>query len=83
MIWSAPLELFCEIAMAVREASPFTNTFFYGYTNGWMGYLPTKEAFSSGGYETRVTPFTENAEQDLRQAVIQYVQGLGREGSQR
>ena len=83
LIWSAPLELFCEIAIAVRENSPFANTFFYGYTNGWMGYLPTKEAFSSGGYEPRVTPFTENAEQDLRQAVIQYVQGLGREASKR
>ena len=40
-IWTAPLELFCEIAMAVRDQSPFPFTFYYGYCNGWLGYLPT------------------------------------------
>ena len=83
LIWSAPVELFCEIAMSVRERSPFAHTFFYGYTNGWLGYLPTQEAFSSGGYEPRVTPFTENAERDLTQAVIPYVQRLVRQAEKR
>ncbi len=78
IIWSAPVELFCEIALAVRQQSPFRNTFYYGYTNGWLGYLPTAEAFGSGGYETRVTPFTPSAERDITQAVVQYLQGIGR-----
>ncbi|MBV9081713.1 MAG: neutral/alkaline non-lysosomal ceramidase N-terminal domain-containing protein, partial [Acidobacteriaceae bacterium] len=64
LIWSAPVEMFCEMAMAVRNASPFLHTFYFGYTNGWFGYLPTAQAFSEGGYEPKTSPFTEEAEKD-------------------
>ena len=76
LIWSAPIELFCEIEMAVRNQSPFTHTFYFGYTGGWLGYLPTKEAFEEGGYEPKTSPFTERAEQDLLVNVTTYIQGL-------
>ncbi len=69
-LWSAPLELFCEIAMDVRRASPARNTFYVGYTNGWLGYLPTKAAFPEGGYETTVTPFTPEAGEALKALVL-------------
>ncbi len=69
-LWAAPLELFCEIAMDVRKQSPAANTFYFGYTNGWLGYLPTKQAFPEGGYETTVTPFTPEAEAALKAAVL-------------
>ena len=36
--------------MAVRNQSPFAHTFYFGYTNGWLGYLPTEQAFGEGGY---------------------------------
>ena len=42
LIWAAPVELFCEIAIAVRNQSPFAHTFYFGYTNGWFGYLPPR-----------------------------------------
>jgi hypothetical protein len=42
----------------VRKLRLFPYVFF-GCTNGWLGYLPTKEAFAEGGYETTVTPYTE------------------------
>ncbi|MBI4891748.1 MAG: neutral/alkaline non-lysosomal ceramidase N-terminal domain-containing protein [Acidobacteria bacterium] len=70
-LWSAPLELFCEIAMDIRRASPAKNTFYIGYTNGWLGYLPTREAFPAGGYETTVTPFTAEAGEALKALVLQ------------
>lgn len=76
MIWSAPVELFCEIAMQIRDHSPFKNTFYFGYTNGWFGYLPTRSAFREGGYEPRTSPFTEAAEADLRKAVEAKVKEL-------
>jgi len=76
VIWSAPIELFCEIATAVRERSPFTHTFYFGYTDGWIGYLPTKEAFAEGGYEPKTSVFTGAAEQDVRDGVITYLQSL-------
>ena len=79
VIWSAPLELFCEIAINVRNHSPFPFTFFAGYTNGFLGYLPTRKAFAEGGYEPgRVTPFTEQVEDDFTQGVSTYIQGMPR-----
>src|SRR5438477_5265255 len=76
IIWSAPIEMFCEIATAVRDRSPFTHTFFFGYTNGWIGYLPTKEGFEEGGYEPKTSVFTGEAERDVRDGVITYLQSL-------
>jgi neutral ceramidase len=78
LIWSAPIELFCEMAIAVRNQSPFDRTFYFGYTNGWFGYLPTSKAFEEGGYEPKTSVFTGSAERDLLNGVITYVQGTPR-----
>lgn len=74
-IWAAPVELFCEISMNVRDHSPFPYTFYFGYTNGWLGYLPTKAEFAYGGYEPNTSPFTEEAGDDLTRAVLTYLGG--------
>lgn len=68
-IWSAPLELFCEIAINVRSRSPFRNTFYFGYANGWLGYLPTAQGFKEGGYEPTTSLVTALAEEQLRSMV--------------
>ena len=76
-LWGAPVELFNEISTEVRERSPFPNTFFFGYTNGWLGYLPTASAWPHGGYEVeRVSPFTPLAEIGLKEAVLGYLESL-------
>jgi len=74
-IWSAPVELFCEIAIHVRNVSPFTHTFYFGYTNGWFGYLPTAQAIAEGGYEPNTSPFTGAMESDITEKVVTYLQG--------
>ncbi len=74
-IWGAPLELFCEISNEIRERSPFRYTFYFGYTNGWLGYLPTEEEFAFGGYEVRTSPFTPAAEVHLRRGVLGVLDG--------
>jgi neutral ceramidase len=74
VVWAAPLELFCEIAMDVRRQSPVRNTFYFGYTNGWLGYFPTTKAFPEGGYETTVTPFTPEGQAILIKAVLARLQ---------
>jgi len=76
LAWAAPVELFCEIAIAVRNQSPFPQTFFFGYTNGWLGYLPTAQGFAEGGYEPRTSVFTPQVEADVTQAVVAFAQGL-------
>lgn len=74
-IWSAPLELFCEIAMEIRNLSPFPYTFYFGYSNGWLGYFPTKAEFAYGGYEPKTSVVTEQGEGDLTRTVVSYLQG--------
>lgn len=75
-IWSTPLELFCEISNEIRERSPFPFTFYYGYTNGWMGYLPTEKEWPHGGYEVEVVcPFTPETGRQLTESVMSYLQG--------
>jgi hypothetical protein len=81
-VWAAPLELFCEIAMQVRNLSPFPFTFYFGYCNGWLGYMPTKAEFEYGGYEPSVSPYTGQAEDDLTRAVVSYLQGRSRSNSE-
>jgi len=78
VIWAAPLELFCEIALQIRVRSRFPYTFYFGLVSGWMGYLPTAQALREKGYEASVSPYTERAEDDLTQAVLAYLQGLPR-----
>ena len=75
-IWSAPVELFCEISMNVRNQSSFANTFYFGYTNGWIGYLPTKAGFAEGGYEPNTSVFSDRAERDVTDAVVSFLQGI-------
>jgi hypothetical protein len=79
VIWAAPLELFSEASLNIRQASPFANTFYFGLTNGSLLYLPTKAAFAEGGYEPNVSPFTDRAEADFTSAVTQYLRRLKKE----
>ena len=74
-IWSTPLELFCEISNEIRDRSPFPYTFYYGYSNGWLGYLLTESEYKCGGYEVNVSPYTPEAARDLTEAVVTYLQG--------
>jgi hypothetical protein len=83
VIWAAPLELFSEIALSVRDASPFANTFYFGLTNGSLLYLTTKAAFGEGGYEPNVSLFTDQAEADFTSGVTQYLQELRRRSGDR
>lgn len=44
-------EPFVETGLATKAASPFAHTFFAGFTNGCVGYVPTAHAYPHGGYE--------------------------------
>ena len=48
---SAPAEIFSENGVLVKRESPAADTFFLGYTNGSIGYVPTRDAYPEGGYE--------------------------------
>jgi hypothetical protein len=48
---TAPGEIFNQIGVQVKEGSPFQDTFFVTYANGYIGYVPVPEAYPDGGYE--------------------------------
>jgi hypothetical protein len=56
-----PCEPFCDIALAIKAASPFPFTWFGGYVGGWFGYLPVPEEYPRRGYEVDTTPYAPEA----------------------
>ena len=48
---ASPGEIFNQIGVRVKEGSPASETFFVGYANDSIGYIPIPEAYADGGYE--------------------------------
>lgn len=76
VLWSAPMELFCEISNTIRDRSPFTHTLYLGYTGGTFGYLPTEAEYQAGGYEPATSPFTASAAAHLSEAVNKHLREI-------
>lgn len=51
-----PMEPFCETALQIKRFRQTELAFFGGYTNGYIGYLPTAEEHPYGGYEVAINP---------------------------
>jgi hypothetical protein len=54
-----PGEVFVELGLAIKQASPFKRTFVISICNDRPGYVPTLKAFSEGSYEvtnSRIKP---------------------------
>ncbi len=47
-----PGEIFVELGLAIKAASPFATTLVIELCNDAPGYVPTKKAFTEGSYET-------------------------------
>jgi neutral ceramidase len=51
-IVAIPCEVFAEIGLEIKKASPFPITCVVSLANGYYGYLPTPAHHALGGYET-------------------------------
>ena len=73
-------EIFSEIALRLKKASPFSHTLCAGSTNGSHGYYVTREARGRGGYEVWVARamspylFAENIDDVLVQENLRLLQ---------
>jgi hypothetical protein len=62
-----PGEVFSETALGVKQSAPSSAIAVNSYTTGGSaGYVAIREAFDTGGYEVRVSPYSQDAEQVLR-----------------
>ena len=66
-----PGEPFAEVALRIKERSPFPHTFVAGYANGHLGYAPTAEAYNDEAYEDCLSPLRS------RVAAVVRVEGPG------
>jgi neutral ceramidase len=48
---SLPGEVFVELGLSIKKASPFPFTMIMELANGSIGYIPNKPAYSEGNYE--------------------------------
>jgi hypothetical protein len=48
---TAPGEIFTELGQSILARSPFRHTLYASYTDGTIGYVPTRSAYGEGGYE--------------------------------
>jgi neutral ceramidase len=64
-----PGEPFVELGLALKARSPAGQTLVVGYTNDWIGYLTTPEAWTQGGYEVAPGPWTRVGPQGGSQVV--------------
>ena len=47
-----PGEVFAELGLVIKKSSPYKTTLIIELTNSHIAYVPTRKAFSQGGYET-------------------------------
>ena len=51
-IVGVPAEFFTVLGLEIKRRSPFRYTYIAELANDWIGYLPDREAFDYGGYQT-------------------------------
>ncbi|HXX36696.1 MAG TPA: neutral/alkaline non-lysosomal ceramidase N-terminal domain-containing protein [bacterium] len=73
---AVPGEMFVELGLEIKRASPFAQTFVVGLANGAVGYLPTRAACEAGGYEAVATPFVPWAGETVRDTCLDLLRAL-------
>jgi hypothetical protein len=77
-ILAFPGEVFSQTATAVKSAHPDTLVMVCSYASGGRaGYVPVREAYDTGGYEVRVSPYSQDAEDILRSEFLALLGDLG------
>jgi neutral ceramidase len=62
-----PGELYNRLGVQIRHAAN-SHVLLLGYTNGYLGYLPTREAYAELDYEVLMSPFAPGAGEQLSEA---------------
>lgn len=71
-----PGEVFVELGLAIKKASPFKNTIVISICNDRPNYVPTKKAFSEGSYEVTNSRLVPGAGEMMVDAAIELLNDL-------
>jgi hypothetical protein len=79
LAWVAlPGEIFVELGVAIKKASPFKQTVIVGLANGSISYVPTKKGFTEGSYEAISARFAPGGGELLADTAIRLLAALHR-----
>ena len=79
-IVSLPGEIFVELGLAIKKASPFKHTFIAELANGSIGYIPNRSAYAEGNYEVVSARCAEGSGEMLVDAAVKLLKELARQG---
>jgi len=77
-IVTLPHEVFVELGMAIKSASPFRTTIVISLANDLDFYIPTRRAFEEGQYEPTTCPLEPGCGELLVQAAVKLLNELKR-----
>jgi hypothetical protein len=71
-----PHEVFVEIGMTIKSASPFRHTLVLSLANDVDYYVPTRRAFEEGSYEVTTCPLNPGCGELLAQTAVRLLKEL-------
>ena len=76
-----PGEIFVELGLAIKAASPFKHTIIAELANGSIGYIPTKRAYAEGNYEPISARCAEGSGEMVVDAAVRLLKALHTEAA--
>jgi hypothetical protein len=73
---SLPGEIFVELGLAIKKASPFKQTMIAELANGSIGYIPNKEAYPQGAYEVMSARCAEGSGEMLAASAVRQLKEI-------
>jgi hypothetical protein len=71
-----PGEVFVELGLAIKQASPFATTLVVELSNDCPEYIPTRKAFAEGSYETVNSQIASGGGEMLVEAAVRLLKSL-------
>jgi len=72
-----PGEVFVDLGLEIKQASPFANTMVVELCQDAPGYIPTKKAFAEGSYETVNSRIAPGGGEMMAETAIRLLKELG------
>jgi len=80
---SLPGEIFVELGLAIKKASPFAYTMIVELADGSIGYVPNRSAYAEGNYEVVSARCAEGSGELLVEAASRMLNAMFAEGNKK